>query len=78
MGKTTLQDAERSYNDYVGAYDVIDDTSFMTTNLFNELQTVIGSKVIQDPNQPGVLMVQTDTGTKKFNNTLELVSPQRS
>tara|TARA_R110002012_G_scaffold182378_3_gene348767 strand:+ start:41600 stop:44635 length:3036 start_codon:yes stop_codon:yes gene_type:complete len=76
MGKTTLQDAERSYNDYVGAYDVIDDTKFMTTNLFNDIQTAIGSKVTQDPNQPGVFMVQTDKGVKKFNNTLELVQDQ--
>lgn len=72
-GQTSLQDAERSYNDYVGAYDIINDTKFMTTNLFNEIQSAIGSKIIEDPNQPGVLLVQTDTGVKKFNNTLELV-----
>jgi len=72
-GQTSLQDAERSYNDYVGAYDIINDTTFMTTNLFNEIEEAIGSKITQDPNQPGVLMVQTDKGLKKFNNTLELV-----
>ena len=27
-GQTSLQDAERSYNDYVGAYDIINDTKF--------------------------------------------------
>lgn len=72
-GQTTIQDAERSYNDYVGAYNIIDDTKFMTEALFNNIQTVIGSKIIQDPSQPGVLMIQTDTGIKKYNNMLDLI-----